>query len=49
VESEEGECDGVRYLRMFTNQSSRSGSFGLVVTSTGYGVGGPGSSPVVGT
>jgi hypothetical protein len=34
---------------MFTNQPSWSGPFGLVVTSTGYGAGGPGSSPTVGT
>jgi hypothetical protein len=34
---------------MITNQLSWFGPFGLVVTSTGYGAGGPGSSPAVGT
>jgi hypothetical protein len=42
-------CDGVRYLRMITNQPSWSGPFGLVVTCMGYGAGGPGSVPAVGT
>jgi hypothetical protein len=44
-----GECDGVRYIKMITNQPSWSGLFGLVVTSTGYGAGGPSSSLAVGT
>jgi hypothetical protein len=51
VESEEGAggVTGSRYIRMITNQPSWSGPFGLVVTSTDYGAGGPGSSPAVGT
>jgi hypothetical protein len=45
-----GECDEVRYIGMFTNQPSWSGPFDLMVTSTGYGAGGPaGLSPAVGT
>jgi hypothetical protein len=40
--------DGVRYIRMITNQSRWSGHFGLVVTSTGYGAVGPGSVPALG-
>jgi hypothetical protein len=34
---------------MITNQLSWSGPFGLVVTLTGYGAGGPGSSLAMGT
>jgi hypothetical protein len=33
---------------MITNQPSWSGHFGLVVTTAGYGAGGPGSVPAMG-
>jgi hypothetical protein len=39
---------GIKKSFMTTNQPSWSGSFGLVVTPTGYGAGGPGSVPAVG-